>query len=59
MSSLEITYEHNLLLDPQDVVRVFLASGITRPVNDVSAGAATAALSREELEIDLLLKFLD
>ncbi|HKR44624.1 MAG TPA: GNAT family N-acetyltransferase [Paraburkholderia sp.] len=34
MSSLEITYKHNLPLDPQDVVRVFQASGITRPVND-------------------------
>ena len=35
MSSQEITYRHNLPLDPQDVIRVFLASGITRPVNDL------------------------
>jgi len=26
---------HNLPLDPRDVVRVFMASGITRPVNDL------------------------
>ena len=35
MSSLEITYRHNLPLAPQDVVRVFQASGITRPVDDL------------------------
>lgn len=35
MNSIEITYKHNLPLDPQDVVRVFQASGITRPVNDL------------------------
>lgn len=35
MSNLEITYKHNLPLDPQDVVRVFQSSGITRPVNDL------------------------
>lgn len=35
MSHIEITYQHNLPLDPRDVVRVFQASGITRPVNDL------------------------
>ena len=35
MSKLEITYRHNLHLDPGDVVRVFQASGITRPVHDL------------------------
>ena len=35
MSHIEITYQHNLPLDPRDVIRVFQASGITRPVNDL------------------------
>jgi GNAT superfamily N-acetyltransferase len=35
MSNIAITYKHNLPLDPQDVVRVFQSSGITRPVNDL------------------------
>lgn len=35
MSHIEITYQHNLPLDPRDVIRVFQSSGITRPVNDL------------------------
>ena len=35
MSSLDIIYQHNLPLDPRDVIRVFQSSGITRPVNDL------------------------
>jgi GNAT superfamily N-acetyltransferase len=31
----EITYRHNLPLDPHDVVRVFLESGINRPAADL------------------------
>ncbi|QCP48687.1 GNAT family N-acetyltransferase [Trinickia violacea] len=34
MNSVEITYKHNLPLDPHDVIRVFRSSGITRPVDD-------------------------
>lgn len=35
MSNVEITYKHNIPLDPRDVARVFLASGITRPATDL------------------------
>lgn len=35
MNRVEITYRHNLPLDPHDVVRVFRSSGITRPVDDL------------------------
>jgi GNAT superfamily N-acetyltransferase len=36
MSKPTIEYRHNLPLDPQDVVRVFDASGITRPTKDLA-----------------------
>jgi hypothetical protein len=36
MSKPTIEYRHNFPLDAQDVVRVFEASGITRPTKDVA-----------------------
>lgn len=36
MSNPTIEYRHNIPIDPQDVVRVFDASGITRPTKDLA-----------------------
>ena len=40
-----IEYQHNLPLDPADVIRVFESSGITRPTKDVARIARMFASS--------------